>query len=217
MLNKNWPFKNMCEDLGDLLYCLYTKEEKRNGCGNLMLDWIKSRFWGRVIEDHIPIFNEAFNLLKRYEHDSYKNGIEFGDWDSTTWYEEVEGDDFQFTQVILSKSHCSCNGDDTHIYIRSGCIPIPECNKFLCRTAWDKQKKNRFSFGDHRDIELPSVHTYRRHNFNFGYGDARDKGHVFSYKGSIGGVDNPGWHETKIPTGLQILKYHLVNLKERYE
>ncbi len=228
---RNWPFKNKCDEIADFLYCEYIAEEKRGGrnsegCGNLMLEWIKKRFWGLLVKDHIPIFNQTWDLLNEKGHVGEKNRYVYGDIDVGLWIEKVE--DPTNKKVIASTRYCSMADDNTHLYIMSGLkdSQFPFLFSFLCRTVWPRQNKKGgyrvikskehptgwFSWGDDRDIKIPSIHTYRERDFDFSYRDCRDKGHVFTFKN--GECDNAHWHENRIPHALWSLREHLAALQD---
>jgi hypothetical protein len=231
----NWPFQDKCNEIAELLYCQYKAEENREGgnsegCGDLMLEWIKSRFWGYIVADHIPVFHSVYDILKAKNHIGQKNCYTYGDIDVGVWIEKVKNPDDK--RVIASTRYCSCADDNTHLYILSGFASELYLD-FRCRTVWPRQNSRGgyrvaksdehptgwFSWGDDRDIKVPSINTYRKRNFEFGYNDCRDKGHVFTYTKSIvtgPRLDNPHWHEMRIPHALQGLRWHLAAL-ENYE
>jgi hypothetical protein len=221
---KNWPFKNKCEDIADLLYCQYVAEENRDGeeskgCGDLMLEWIKDRFWGQIVEDHIPTFRAVYNILLKNGNTSQKNCYVYGDLDVGIWIEKTKNP--KDKKVIASTRYCSMADDNTHLYIMTGLkfvdMDPPDFNflKFYCRTVWPRQKKEKFHFGDDRDIKIPSLRTYQERDFKFSYQDCRDKGHVFTYNAFMGpSLDKAHWHETRIPHALQALRWHLEALKD---
>lgn len=233
-INKSWPFKDKCNEIADLLYYQYIYEENDEGCGDLMLEWIKSRFWGLLVRDHIPIFEEIHQILTSKKNIDEKNRYTYGDVDVSVWVEKVKNP--KDMKVIASTRHCSGADDNTHLYIlKNSKIGIPEFDsknmflEFKCRTVWSRQNKRGgyrvakskehpngwFSWGDDRDIKLPSINTYRERDFNFSYGDCRDKGHVFTFKNFSGPeLDHPDWHENRISHSLWCLRSHLEALKD---
>jgi hypothetical protein len=218
-LKENWPFKNKCDEIGEFLYCQYKKEdapaggEDREGCGDLMLEWIKSTFWGLVVRDHLKIFEKTWQLLNDGKHIGKSNAFRYGDADVDVWIEKVKNP--QDKKVIASIRYCSMADDNTHLFIMTGLKlypQYPEFIKFLCRTVWPQEKKGNYEWGDDRSIEIPSIETYRKRDFEFSYRDARDKGHVFTYNQMFSNrpeLDKPHWHENRISHGLRTLRWHL--------
>jgi len=183
------------EALSEMLLQCYTKEQRDN-CGDLLIQWTIEKFWGKVVETYIPKLEKIW----KYLHDNKRNKnnpITYGDIDGDVWVEyirqEKEWEDKR--KIIIHKSHCSCANDRTHIFILD---TSKHCfgDKLRVRTVWDKQnskggysvEKSKkypngwFSWGDDRDIKIPSLRTYRDRNFEFSYGDGRDKGYVLSLK-----------------------------------
>lgn len=217
---KNWPFKNKCEDIGELLYCEYKKEEKRGeGCGNLMLDWIENEMWANVVYDHVPIFYKVYDILLLNGNITNKNKYIYGDIDVGLWIEKTNKD----KKVIASTRYCSCADDNTHIFI------LRDKNygynnryiNFICKTVWPRSQRNSgWNFGDYRDIKIPSIKTYRKYNFNFGCNDGRDKGYVFNfnYCPTLGmDLKDSRWVCGKISHALQQLRWHLEALENYHE
>ena len=231
----NWPFKNKCDEIAELLYREYIAENNREGedsegCGDLMLEWIKESFWGKIVKDHIPTFHQIWNILNEKGHIGEKNSYTYGDIDVSVWIEKVKNPTDQ--KVIASIRHCSAADDNTHLYILSG-LEFPEYSStfefFRCRTVWPRQNKKGgyrvakskkyptgwFSWGDDRDIKRPSINTYRERDFDFSYKDCRDKGHVFTFHNNR--CDHVHWHENRIPHALQIFRWHLDALQDHEE
>jgi len=206
-------FQERCDKLGDQLYEMYTHEETGKGCdgmGDLLLECAKSKFYGRLVQDHIPAFLELYQILEKGKHFSRKNSISVGDLDGDIWVEKIKG-----LKVIIATNHCVCRDDSTLIFIFE---ENSFRTKFLCRRVWARQKKKGSECHDHRDVDIPSIQTYRDFNFNFGYGDARDIGHCFSYSHyaysqSNQRLDKPDWHEKEISIALRDIKYFLYSAK----
>jgi hypothetical protein len=184
------PFADRCKDNGYKIYRRYIREEARGvGCGKLMLEWENETFWGYVVKKHIPVFNKVYKILKEHGNIGQKNAYTYGDIDVSVWIEECKD-----KKVIASIRHCSCADDNTHLFIIND-ARYSGYGDFKCRTVWPKQNKRGgyrvqkskkyptgwLSWGDDRDIKVPSITTYRERNFYFSYGDCRDKGYVFTY------------------------------------
>lgn len=204
--------------------------EQRDGrdCGSLLLDWIKERFWGKVVQDHIPIFEEIYGILSENGNIGSRNSYTHGDIDNSVWIEKTQNPDNK--RVIASKCHCSCADDNTHLYILDN-LTHRDILTFRCRTVWPRQsnrggyrvaksEKNPdgwVSWGDDRDISIPSIATYRKRDFDFSYRDCRDKGHVFTYDELNGPtLDHAHWHENRILPALDILR-HTLNMLRDYD
>ena len=230
---KNWPFKNKCDEIAELLYCQYNAEENReggkdsSGCGDLMLEWIKERFWGLIVKDHIPIFHQIWDILNERGHAGEKNAYVYGDIDVGLWIEKVKNP--KDKKVIASTRYCSVADDNTHLYILSGIEfehDFPMGFKFRCRTVWPRANNKGgykcvksvkypdgwFSWGDDRDVKTPSINTYRERDFDYSYGDCRDKGCVFTYEDEK--CDHADWYESKIPHALTVFRWHLEALQD---
>lgn len=223
-IEKPWPFKDKCNELGDQLYCMYMDEEKglhakdkksdHEGCGDLMLEWAKDRFWGQRVQDHIPGFLEMWDILHSHGNAGKENHYTGGDIDWQVWIEPTK--DPEDTKVIVYNNMCSGH---TFLYILTGLItygPDYDMRHFYCREIWDKEKKYKgYKFGDFRDIEVPSLGTWRRSNFKFGCMDARDKGHIFSYQSAYDGpkLDKSTWQENRISPALREIRWTLEALR----
>ncbi len=204
--------------LGNSLYRAYKKQTER-GCQDLLINWVKEVFWGRAVKDHIPVFNKIWNILYKNGHDK-NNPFTWGDVDQSVWYEKPK--DKTHRKVIVSESHCSCADDNIHIFVLDEYPGYDTLSKFKAVTVWQREKgkggyktaKGWHFWGDDRDITLPSLNTYRKRSFDFGYNDCRDKGHTFMYEFSTQRVENANWNEIKIPHSLQTLRWDLGALKE---
>jgi len=196
---------------------LFTKEEYRD-CGDYSVEKIKREFWGLVVRDYIPIFLSVYEILEERGNIGNSNRYVYGDIDVGVW---IEPTNKKGRKVIASTRYCAMADDNTHIYILDDPHEdYPEFIKFVCKTAWPREKKKKKSwanFGDHRDIEIPSLETYRRFNFDFGYGDGRDKGYSFAYSTfPTPNIDTP-WYDVNIGVALRFLKWHLEALKNYEE
>lgn len=221
--------------LGDHLYEQYKAEG--GGCENLMMEWAKERFYGLLVQDSIPVFDEWWQMLVDKGHRSRKTSSEHGDWDYSAWAEKT-GKDNEL-KVIVSTCHCAMRDDNTYIYIRAGFQydgpdldpTLPAINAlmrsmstFQCHTVWPREKKSRYArqsggFGDHRDIAVPSLNTFRKDKFKYGYGDFRDDGHVFNFHISHRGpvVEKAYYTELGIPLALDNMQWLLCDLRGDHE
>jgi len=210
---KEQPMMVEAKRLAKQLYKSYKREEKDGKeCGGLLIEWTKENLYGHMVEDAIPVFQELWQLLKEGKHNK-KNTFDYGDCDVSTWFETTRtGRWSSYRKVIVTTRHCSCADDNTHIFI------LDEIGedwiKFMSVTVWPRQKSNRgYSFGDDRDIKLPSLNTYRKKGFKYGYGDGRDEGHCFVYDSMTGRVDKPHWHENALTNALWTLRTNLEAIK----
>ncbi len=216
------PFADRCADNGYKLYRRYMREQAGGrACGKLMLEWENQSFWGHVVKSHIPVFNKVYKLLA--EHGNFGKSKAYQYFNTPLWIEQAKD-----KKVIASIRENSCADDNTHLFIMND-SRHSFFGDFRCRTVWPKQnkrggykvkksKKNPtgwFSWGDDRDIKIPSITTYRERNFEFSYGDCRDKGYVFTYSNFPEGdhkVENPQMYE--IDHALWVLRLHLENLQD---
>jgi len=198
-------------EIAKSMYNLFTRETDRE-CSGYAIRLVNQEFWGLVVQDHVPIFNEVYKILQEKGNIGRSNKYVYGDIDVGVWVEPVKDKN---RKVIASTRYCSMADDNTHIYITEH-QDIPVLFKFICKTAWPRQKKRKTSwgvFGDHRDIDIPSIATYRKYDFKFGYNDCRDKGYVFKYTTILGpDVEYPENYEIGI--ALRALKEHLEVLKD---
>lgn len=215
-------FDFVSEELGLMLYELWNSEttgeysEKKGDCsgmGEYLLERAKSTFYGQVINGYIPKYLELYELLEAGGHIGQKNAFEYGDIDFFVWIEKTDNPD---TKIIASKDNKTCRDQNFQLFIYNK-NSITE--KFLARFVWDRQKKSRYAnWGDHRDYDRWSMATYRKANFELGYGDARDEGHAFSWENKDYGnylpeTDKPQWHENDLVAILRYIDWHLCALK----
>ena len=186
-----------------------------------MIEWIKDKFWGRIIIDHVPILHQIWDILNEKGHIGEKNAYVYGDIDVGVWIEKVNNPDDK--KVIASTRYCACADDNTHLYIMNNYQYFEDCPMlfhFLCRTVWPREKRTRYGkeysrWGDDRDIDIPSINTYRKRNFKFSYSDCRDKGHVFTLEGEKS--DKSTWSENRISHALTLFRWHLDALQSYEE
>lgn len=197
--------------LADMLYKEYQEEDKRGECGHLLLEWVEDAFWGRMVKDHLKVFDAVWELLRARKHTKKKPFIH-GDYDYSVWVENTKVKD---KKVIAATCHCACAPDNTHLYIEENCKyrepPYEIMHRFRVATVWPREKKSNLgiAWGDDRDINVPSLNTYRKRNFHYGYFDCRDEGNVLLYSGYLGGrVEHAGWSAQKIYWALWMLRLH---------
>ena len=212
-------------ELGDHLYEEYQKQNDE-GCNQLLIDWAKERFWGRVCEDHLPIFRSLWNKLNDNGNVSYDSGLSYGDMDMTVWAETLNEDE----KLIIVRHHCRCCDDNTTIFRLKeyGCdledenlsedqlIKIQKIDKHLLEfrvdTCWPDEIKGDFgySWGDDRDIKYPSLETFRNRGFDYGYGDGRDNCHVlkFCYTHRGPNIEKAHWTEGRIILALDDIRWY---------
>jgi len=175
--------------------------------GRLLLDWTKEVFYGKLIKDILPVFDEVWNRLVELGHTSRKTAFDYGDYDVSTWAEKKGN-----RKILIYIRHCSMADDNTFIFIRDEPETIVGFEKyrsffdsFKCVTVWPRQVNYPRNWSWQKGkAKLPSLATQRKHDFNWGYNDARDKGHVFKYEFRNGLVDNAGWTEYRILRAIEI-------------
>lgn len=200
-------FRNRYRKLGMTLYEAYSAEET----GPLLIEYAKEVFWGQVIKDFFLIFDNVWNRL--HNDNYYKNNtFDHGDADYSVWIEEPKA---KYRKVIISTCHCSCNGNDTFIFMQDKFDQDKNSDEwilFRIATAWGRQitRRKGHKFGDSRDIIRPSVRTFRDFDFSPLHGGFHDRGHVLFYDShSIGEVEKSHITELFIPHALQTLVYTL--------
>lgn len=220
--------------ISEILLQCYLKGEEAENCGDLLMEWTMDKFWGKVVNAHFPKLIKIWQWL--YDNKRNKNNTyTYGDIDGSIWYEEIKQTNSwpDTRKVIIHKSHCSCAEDRTHIFIideKDSAVG----DRLRVRTVWDRQdsrggyrcvksKENPdgwFSWGDDRDIKVPSLRTYRDRNFEFSYGDGRDKGYVLSLQ-SLGGpkIEWAVHHQGGIKHAVGLINYmeEIVDDPETYE
>lgn len=202
--------------LSNSLYRAYKKEQP-DGCQDLLLEWVDECFWGRIVAEHIPTFKKAHNLLVARGH-TKSNKFVYGDIDVGVWYETVK-DKKEHTnrQVIVSERYCSMADDNIHIFVWDDQkFDTIDMSAFKAVTVWPREKKSisGIDWGDDRNIDIPSLTTYRKRDFDYGYNDGRDKGHIFRWQGFTGLVEHASWNRDRIPHALHTLRWHLEALHD---
>jgi len=197
--------------LSNSLYRAYKKEQP-DECQDLLLDWVAECFWGRIVEEHISVFHKVWNLLVEGGHTKH-NKFVHGDIDTGLWYENVKDkENHGDRKVVVSERYCSMADDNTHIFVLDDYQEaLAILSSFKAVTVWPKEKKSRsgIDWGDDRNIDIPSLTTYRKRDFDYGYNDGRDKGHVFIYQAMTKRVDHASWNTMRIPHALQTLRWDL--------
>lgn len=189
---------------------------KADGSNTYHMEYIKSYFYGNMVKDHIPVFKKLHDYLVANNH-TKDNALWQGDADNAIWYEKAPD---EYTKVLVDSRVVSCADDYTHIFVLKDYSiddeildDAPKLNdwkdwiKFNCFTAFPRQKKSKYSnnWGDHRDIEDPSINTHRKSKFKFGYGDARDKFYSFAYDSMQGKVEDAYAVENRLMWALRTL------------
>ncbi len=201
------------ERIAKNLYRQYSIEEKDGrDCGDLLLEWIKENFWGIIVSKHIPTFERVWKMLDEKRH-TKNNKFIYGDIDQGLWIEYPKDKN---KKVIISTCYCSCADDNTHIFILERLYS--NRIRFRVATVWPREKHNTDGrWGDDRDIDIPSLNTYRKRDFRYGYYDCRDEGHCIlyeNYERKVGRVEKAHWGEGKIKHALWTLRMHLEALEE---
>lgn len=198
---------------GSLLYNIW----KEQHYSDFAIEQLKSTFYSHYLRDHIPVFKEFYDILKEGKYIGEDNAIMTGDMDESCWIEEGP----ENYKIIAVCRHCSCADDNTHIYILKELEFEGEVNfdftKFMGVTAWPEETKNNFTFGDHRDIDHPSIQTFRDNDFNFGYGDARDDHFSFKYDAMFDKAEDAHYKEQRLLWAISSLKMSLDCVKYELE
>ena len=210
-LSREQPLMKKARRLGAYMDRMYREGEKRGDqCGQLLLDWGKECFWGRMVGRHLPYFSQLWKWLDDREHHSHKTAISLVDVDYSVWIEKPSNED---RRVIISICHCRMFDDNTTIFIEDG---LSGLFKFRVVTVWPKEKKSRcgHKYGDMRDIDLPALSTYRKKDWNWGYEDFRDKGHVLVYDSMSKRVEGACYTEVRMSAVLDELKWLVSETQE---
>lgn len=208
------PMMIKAKRLAKSLYNACKFEEKRGeNCGKLLLQWIKECYWGIIVKEHLLVFDEIWWTLHERKH-TKKNKFIYGD-DVGIWIEYPKNKN---KRVVVSERYCSCADDNIHIFIYDKSINPREYfnwDKFRVVTVWHRQINNKLGidWGDDRNIDLPSLNTYRKRDFRYGYYDCRDKGHCLLYEAHNERVENAHWNESRIEHALWTLRGHKQALK----
>jgi len=200
----------------------YKAMKAQGDCGNLTLQWMQEKLWGKIAEEEIiPATRHLFDQLKEKGHDR-KNPAVLGDIDYSTWYEEPK----ENIKVIVTTCHCSCADDNTTIYWLDDRFKDVEYEgdtpwvKFKIMTAWPREtsKRKSYKWNDDRDIEKPSIHTYRKRKWKFGYSDSRDleRGFVLSYDSMQGMAEGAIHTQTRIAIAQDVIGININLLKHEY-
>jgi hypothetical protein len=198
-------FEDRCKKLGMALYKAYNAED-----GQLVIEYAKNVFWGQVIKDFLPVFEDVWSKLLKGNH--YKNNpFWHGDADYSVWIEKPKA---SHRKVIVSICHCSGNGNDTHIFIQDKSDKneiLDEWIRFRIATAWDRQvsRIKGHKFGDLRDIIKPSLRTFRDFDFSPLSRLRAEAGHILFYDSHFDQVENSHVTELYIPSALQTLDFTL--------
>ncbi len=193
----------IAKEAAAMFYKKYQKLKDKE-VGSLFIEWTKEVFYGKLIKDAIPVFDFVWEELKKRHHTSRKRSLIYGDIDVSTWVEKTEN-----KKILVYIRHCSMADDNTFIFIKEDrIIELPDFMEFRAVTVWPRQKKYRPSWGEYLNklIWVPSLNTYRKVGFNYGYEDGRDKGFVFKYKARDELAEDAHYSEPKILRALDILE-----------
>lgn len=195
--------------LANSLYEAY-KQEPSKRCGDLIIENVKNYFWGALVKDMLPIFDQIWNILHAKKH-TKNNPFVYG-CDKSFWVEYPQEKD---KKVIISKNYFGGGENNTYIYIRKYNAIMSDLR---VASVWPRQIIEKFDtpFGDDRDISKPSLNTYRKKDYTFGYFDCRDMGHVLNYNKLTQSVENAHESEEKIKHSMWLLEIHLESLKAQY-
>lgn len=196
--------------IGDALYEIHRQYGDN---GDAIIEWAKERLYGRIVEDHLVLFRELWQYLSDNGHTNRESSVSYGDADVYVWAEQLDTN----TKLIIADDVVTCADDNVTIFkmkeydFGEGKEEVEKLLfEFHVFTAFPQEKRNNFNFGDHRDINEPSLETIRVHNFEYGYGDGRDKIHVLKMTYSIQGarVEKAHWTEDRIKGILRNLRWY---------
>ncbi len=203
--------------LAEILYQCYSKDQQAD-CGELLMQWSHDKFWGKVVMEYIPRLEKIWKYL--YDNKRNKNNtMDYGDCDGSIWFEPIKQKDKwpDGRKVIINKSHCSCADDRTYIFILDTSRHVSLGKVLQIRTVWDRQyqspRHRNNPWGDDRDIDVPSLNTYRKRNFHYGYEDMRDEGYVLTLEESchIPKIEYAANYASKIQHALWLIR-HMENI-----
>lgn len=179
------------------------------GCGELALEWAAERFYGELVRQHLKTFEQLWSLLNEHGYTSRKKALVCGDIDNSVWAESVKN---SCVRVVIDVRHCWMADDNTTIYIDDSLgLPKRALDTFRVVRVWPRQKRGYYG------VDEPSVQTYRREGFKFGYGDGRDPGHVLKYDYFRNVVEHAMGYEYRILRALNDLTCHLDCLQEELQ
>jgi len=182
---------------------------KSEGSSDLLLEWIAEELYAKILWDHIPVFQSVWSALTLGQY-TRKKPFWVGDDDYAVWNEYPKG---QNKRVIVSRSD-----NNTHLFIEEGIQFLSDCPllyKLRIATVWPRETKiSGMAWGDDRDIDRPSLNTYRKRNYHYGYYDIRDKGHVALLANKR--VDHAASTARSIRHALWVLRLHDAALQEEF-
>lgn len=158
----------------------------------------------------LPVFKKLWQLLNNNK--CYKdNKFFFCDDDYSLWIEFPKQNKKHIVRkVIIASCSTVCRDDNTILYIYDEGINDNCWDIFRIARVWQRQKtNNKYKCGDDRDINIPSLNTYRKRNFRFGYYDCRDIGHVLKIQN--GHIDNAYWNKLNAIRDLNDLNFYLTS------
>ncbi len=181
------------------IYSDYQHHEK-TGCGSLLIEWINEAFYGLLVKAAIPLFEDVWARLNEKKHISREKSFDYGDLDVSTWVERTS-----YQKILIYIRHCAMADDNTKIYILEDIDPdFPKCGEFRAISVWPRQVNYPKSWGM-KGPKLPSLATYRKTKFAYGYQDSRDDSYIFTYKASNEHIDGAMFVGHKILYALDTL------------
>jgi hypothetical protein len=175
--------------IAEMLYQCYKKEQETN-CGELLNKWIAEHLWAIILLDYMPKLQKIWQYLYDNKYNK-SHTLPYGDADGNIWveYPKQISKWTDNRKILIHTSHCTMADDNTHIFMMDKDSAL---NTLEIRTVWPRQNlkggykvekseeypNGWFSWGDDRDVKIPSLQTYRDRNFEYGYHDATDKGYV---------------------------------------
>jgi hypothetical protein len=219
--------------IASLLYHCYAHQQP-SGCEELLTQWTEEKKWGLIVMDFIPKLKEIWQYLHDNKY-TKKNGLRFGDLDGAIWVEYPKQLNSwpDERKIIIHRSYCTMADDNTHIFILNDGKYSSLSNTLHVRTVWPRQnsrggykcvksKENPdgwFSWGDDRDIKIPSLRTYRDRNFEYSYQDGRDKGYTLTLKNKpCPSVEWAHHDQSKLQHALWIINHmKLITTDESYQ
>lgn len=153
------------------------------GMQDYLNEKIYDAYYGMRVKTLIPKLTELHEKLESIGAISSDTSVWYGDMDAYIWIESSARH-----KIIVIDNVVSCADEATHIISFDDTDNHVDDNgqwQSAHVVAVDRhdgsEKKRGDQWKDHRDWAVATFKTYKDHDFNFGYGDGRDKNHVLGY------------------------------------
>jgi hypothetical protein len=201
--------------IAEILFHCYMKEQGSD-CGELLNKWIHEKLWGKIVVQYIPKLLEVWQYLHDNKY-TKNNTLGYGDIDGSIWVEYPK----QLKKwpdkrkIIVHTSHCTTADDNTHIFVINESEISSITQRLHVRTVWPRER----SKGIFKWELIPSIHTYRKNNFRYRFGDGRDKGYTLTLKGGgTPSIDGASYYQGKIQHAIGIIeRMKVITTDESYQ